>query len=263
MSELKKIQDLQRLLAEAERPPLGHFAICGDLVGSRRALLKMKQFSVNEVLGYQLAKAIGVRVPRMQGIWPREAVDVPPDGRIAAFRIGIVIQYLDETSGVSWEDAAVRDADGTAKALLLCVFDRHEWGQFLAADNVLYFVDLERILPPMFPEELVGLSPEERREELEHFEKSYARGDLRAIREAFEVAKDLRLEHSLEEEARSFCRVPVGPLRAAVSITGHPLAPLISAFSARALANRRNVLAEWVEAPAHPLTDWGPLALVP
>src|SRR2546427_7913935 len=42
--------------------------------GFARSILKFGSISVCEAFGYLIASAIGVRVPRMQGVWMREAV---------------------------------------------------------------------------------------------------------------------------------------------------------------------------------------------
>ena len=73
MHWLLELHNVERLLSEAEQFSGGNGLVTG-VGGFARSILKFGSISVCEAFGYLIASAIGVRVPRMQGVWMREAV---------------------------------------------------------------------------------------------------------------------------------------------------------------------------------------------
>ncbi len=187
MHWLIELHNVERLLSEAEQFSGGNGLVTG-VGGFARSILKFSSISVCEVFGYQIASAIGVRVPRMQAVWTREAVrtnsvDADPG------RIGILVDHHEDWTALSRDTAARLDPAAVARALALCVFDRHEWGELGQSHGQVYFVDLERLLPPIQPEILLAASEAERVEWLENLGAQYGEADFARIREVIEEGR--------------------------------------------------------------------------
>jgi hypothetical protein len=73
-------------------------------------------------------------------------------------RIGILIKYHEDWKLLGRKHAVDLDPVQAARALALCVFDRFEWGEFGLSGGQVYFVDLERLLPPIQPDALLAAS---------------------------------------------------------------------------------------------------------
>src|SRR3989442_11013962 len=128
MHAVIELRDVEKVLNDAERVAGGNGLVAG-VGGFATSILKFSSISVCEVFGYLIASAFGVRVPRMQAIWTREAVsanglDAEPG------RIGILVEYHEDWTALSRDAAAQCDRVTVARALALCAFDRHEWGEF-------------------------------------------------------------------------------------------------------------------------------------
>src|SRR5256885_2659879 len=122
MHRLIELDDGETLLRKA-KPFSGGNGLVADVCGFTKAILKFSSISVCEVLGYQLAAAFGVRVPRSQGIWSSAAMEVRRMGLYAEpGRIGVLIEYHDDWIPLSWDTAARLDPAAVARALGLCVF---------------------------------------------------------------------------------------------------------------------------------------------
>src|SRR3989454_10391726 len=91
MHWLLELHNVERLLSEAEQFSGGNGLVTG-VGGFARSILKFSSISVCEAFGYLIASAIGVRVPRMQGVWMREAVSTD---RVDAEpgRIGVLVEH--------------------------------------------------------------------------------------------------------------------------------------------------------------------------
>src|SRR2546425_4088151 len=91
MHWLLELHNVERLLSEAEQFSGGNGLVTG-VGGFARSILKFGSISVCEAFGYLIASAIGVRVPRMQGVWMREAVSTD---RVDAEpgRIGVLVEH--------------------------------------------------------------------------------------------------------------------------------------------------------------------------
>ena len=76
MSELIELHHVSKLLEETDQSILGiGLGMVTEAVPRvPKSIFKFKPISVCEVFGYQIAEAIGVRVPQMQGVWTREAM---------------------------------------------------------------------------------------------------------------------------------------------------------------------------------------------
>lgn len=151
LSTLVTIPDLDRLLTHQTRFVEHHPIVEGLIDLGSRAIIKFHEHGFSEVLGYQLAIALGVPVFKHQGFWSREPVETSTR-HARAGRIGILIEYMDDLRSVTWEGAVAHDPNATARILALCALDRHEWGQCAIADEHLFFFDLERLLPGIIAE---------------------------------------------------------------------------------------------------------------
>jgi hypothetical protein len=67
MAKLIELHCVTNLLEEADRPFIGPGVVTEAVPGMPKSIFKFKPTSVCEVFGYQIAEAIGVRVPQMQG----------------------------------------------------------------------------------------------------------------------------------------------------------------------------------------------------
>jgi hypothetical protein len=146
MHRLIELHSIETLLNEPQKFASENRLVTG-VAGLAKSILKFNITSACEVFGYQIASAIGVRVPSLQGVWTKEVVRI---GDIYAEpgRIGVLVEYYEGCPQLSRDDAATFDPGAVALALGLSVFDRFEWGEFILSGDRLYFVDLERLLPP-------------------------------------------------------------------------------------------------------------------
>lgn len=182
MSEIIELRNVDKLLEEANSisDPLVPPVVTEAVPGMPKSILKFKSISICEVFGYQIAEAIGVRVPQMQSFWTRKALR---SRRYCADsgRVGILVSYHEDWKRLGRNKAVDLDVVQTARALALCVFDRHEWGEFGLSGGKVYFVDLERLLPAIQPEDLLAVSTIERMEKLDSLADQYSNGAFGAI----------------------------------------------------------------------------------
>jgi hypothetical protein len=220
-----------------------------------KSIFKFKLGSVCEVLGYQIARAVGVRVPQMQGIWTREAIQRRAE-YMAPGRIGILVKYHEDWRRVGRKHAMELDPVQAARALALCVFDRFEWSEFGLSSGKLYFVDLERLLPPIIPEALLEASEIDRMERLHDLEVEYSQEDFSAIGEVLEEAERIDLQDRVEQELQRLCCLKPNTYSQFLEISGHPLDELLSRFAAYVFGNRLNAIADWFNLPTHEVPSW-------
>ncbi|MGH9461123.1 MAG: hypothetical protein ACRD1X_07885 [Vicinamibacteria bacterium] len=254
MHSLLELHDVEQLLGEAERFSGGNGLVTG-VGGFARSILKFSSISVCEVFGYLLASALGVRVPRMQAVWTREAVstngvDADPG------RIGILVEHHEDWIALRREAAVEIDPAEVARALALCVFDRHEWGEFGQSRGQVYVVDLERLLPPIQPEILLGASDAERVEWLTDLADHYGRTAFSYILEVIEEADQLGLGDQVDQELRRLASLRPETYFRFLRIAGHPLDELLSRFATSVLGRRLNSVAECVDLPTHDAPGW-------
>jgi hypothetical protein len=89
MHRLVQLHNVSTILDGAERFA-GENRLVTGLAGLPKSIFKFKIISACEVFGYQIALAIGVRVPRMQGVWTQEVIKA--DGINAdSGRVGILV----------------------------------------------------------------------------------------------------------------------------------------------------------------------------
>ena len=259
MSEIIELQSVVKLLEKTNskliKAPLVPSVVTEAVPGMPKSIFKFKPISVCEVFGYQIAEAIGVRVPQMQGFWIRKALrsrrfDAGPG------RIGILVKYHEDWKPLGREHAVELDVIQAARALALCVFDRFEWGEFGLSGGKVYFVDLERLLPPMQPEALLAASEIDRMEELNYLAVGYGNVSFSAIGEVLEEAEQLGLQVRVEQELQRLCHLKSHIYCRFLEISGHPLDKLLSQFAAFVFGNRLNSIAYWFGLPTHEVPDW-------
>lgn len=256
MHQLIALDDVNRLLREAQ-PFSGGNGLVTGVGGLARSILKFSSISVCEVLGYRLAEAVGVRVPRMQGFWSPSPVEVPRAGLFAEpGRIGILIEYLDDWMPLRRDHAARLDPFAVVHGLVLCVFDRYEWGEFGQSHGQVYFVDLERILPPVQPEILLSVPTKDHVGILAATEEPYFDGSLDMIRQVLEEAEELGLLTDVVRELEMLCSLRPETYSTFFALAGHPLDGLLSRFAASAFGGRLNALSERLGRPTHEVPTW-------
>lgn len=143
-----------------------------------------------------------------------------------------------------------------ARALSLSAFDCSEWGSFGRSCGEVYFADLERLMPLMFPEDLLSSSAEQRVEILETSEDVYDRGGPAMIAEVIEEANRLGLHREVDRELRKICTIRPDSYSAFLTLLGHPLDALLSRFAASMFGRRLNAIAECIDQPAHEPPAW-------
>src|SRR2546422_620780 len=102
---LVKLGGVEELLRTAQPFPGGGNGLVTDVGGFSRAILKFSELSVGEVFGYEMARALGVRVARMQGVWTMETVNTRTVSA-GPGRIGVLVEYLADWEDLWWECAA-------------------------------------------------------------------------------------------------------------------------------------------------------------
>jgi len=175
MHELIELNDIRKVLSEAERFDRGLTKVVSDLGGLKRAVIKFNPNSICEIFGYQIASTIGVRIPRTQGFWVNESID---SGEVYGEpgSVGILVEHLEDYKHFNRDEAAKIDPEMVARALALCAFDRHEWGEFGLSGGQVYFVDLERLFPNIHLSTLLTLPGVERISALLADEESFRDG---------------------------------------------------------------------------------------
>ena len=257
MSTLMELHNVTRLLEETDQSILGiKFGIVTEATPRvSKSILKFNPTSICEVFGYQIAEAIGVRVPQMQSFWTREAIRSRHHYADPG-RVGILVEYHEAWKPLGRKHAVALDALHAARALALCVFDRFEWGEFGLSGGQVYVVDLERLLPPMQPDSLLAVSEIDRMEKLHDLELGYSEEDFSAIEEGLEHAAQLDLQDRVEQELQRLCRLKPEMYCQFLAISGHPLDKLLSRVAASVFGRRLNSIAEWFDLPTHEIPAW-------
>lgn len=253
MSNLIELHNIEQLLEQAEDYCWYSDSklISGASSPFEKSIIKFDPVSVCEVFGYQIASSIGINVPKMQGFWVPETINTLESGRI-----GILIEYHKDWARLSRDEAAKRDSTMTARALALCVFDRFEWGEFGLSQEKVYFVDLERLLPPMLPDHLLSESEENRIDFLDSHKNLYKSGDITAIEEVLDEAESLGLQEQVEFELRILCTLTPDIYCKFLEITGHPLSTILSSYASHNFGSRLNSVANWFKLPTHEAPSW-------
>jgi len=252
--QLIELDRVEELLRTAESFPGGNGLVV-NVSGFTRSILKFSSLSAGEVFGYEMAKALGVRVARMQGFWTREAVNA--GGTFAEpGRIGVLVEHLADWSDLGRDYAATLDPTTVARALSLSAFDCSEWGSFGRSGGEVYFADLERLMPLLFPDDLLAASAEKRFEILETSEYVYDGGSTAMIEEVVEEANRLCLLREVSRELTKICTIGPDAYSAFLTLKGHPLDVLLSRFAASMFGLRRNAIAVCIGQPTHEVPTW-------
>ena len=254
MSELTRMDSFDALHVRAHpRSSCYRPLVDGHLLGCKHAILKFKSGSVCEVIGYQLAAALGVQVPRMQGVW------TPTNGVLAtglqynAFRIGILVEELPDLKwgtklgSLTQEELRQIGPDQVARVLAFCMFDGNEWGEFVSAnDGPIYFIDLENVLGPMVPECLFDLGLRARKAIISGWKKDCDSQARLSVMSVFREANRLGVLQLVRNELARFVTLPESERARIVSISGHPLDQEISKFFAEMLEDRVSVISSFL-----------------
>ncbi len=249
MSNLIKLNNVEELIKKAEEYSWTSKVIDVSSIVSefQKAIIKLEDFPICEIFGYQIASALEIRVPKMQGFGVQDKTNSEEFGKV-----GILIEYYDDWKCLSREEALKVDLSMTARAMALCAFDRHEWGEFGLSNNKLYFVDLERLLAPVYPHLL--LSKEVRIEWLADQAEGYERMSRSMIEEVLREADDLGILKQVEDILRNICALRPNTYESFLKITGHPLDSMLSKYAAHNFGNRMNSIAELYGLPTHTVT---------
>src|SRR6266545_3968196 len=113
MYQLVQFDHVERLLREAETFSGGGDGLVRNVGGFATAILKFRSISICEVLGYQIAAAVGIRAARTQGFWTPQSVDAVGPGCPGILaepgRIGILDENADASRLREDADAAGLD----------------------------------------------------------------------------------------------------------------------------------------------------------
>ena len=232
----------------------------GHLLGCQRAILKFEPGSICEVLGYQLATALGMRVPRMQGVWTPFAGSFGTGYKYKACRVGILIEELVNRecliciSGIEEEQLDRIGRDIVARTLALCAFAGNEWGQFVPTEEgCIYFIDLEDVLGALVPpEDLMTLGPSGRELAPERLKEAHDRWESwhrPSIKAVFREADRLRISELVRGHLCQLYNLPRSDRAKLVSVAGHPLAQEISEFAAALMESRVSAIGEILAFP--------------
>jgi len=249
-----ELSNIPKFLGKSDSNPVLPL-VTEDVRGVPKSIFKFEPISICEVFGYQIAEAIGVRVAQRRGFWTSKALRIN-QWNAGPGRIGILVKYHEDWQPLDREDAVKRDVVQAARALALCVFDRHEWGEFALSGGKVYFFDLERLLPCIQPELLFAASEPDRMEMLSDWASVYRRSELSAICEVLKEAERLDLQDQVERELRQLCCLKSDTYRRFFMISGHPSAKLLSRFATSVFGHRLNSIAKWFDLPTHKVPAW-------
>lgn len=201
------------------------------------AILKAQQHALNEFYGYRLAELCGVRTPRMQAVLCGSG---PTEHKGCEFgSIGLLVEYFADWRLVHREEAASKFPAATGAALALCAFDRDEWGEFGASGDLIYFVDLECILPRVPLDDLTAESKQG--EFLYCVGDEYLRMASCTIDAAIKEAKRLNVLNHFGNTLYRLNTVSTDTLRAAFDIAPDPLSSTLTPFIVEHVRRRLEV----------------------
>jgi hypothetical protein len=236
---LQEIQDVHALLKRQVARCHEHPIIAAPELGFDRAMLKFREHGLNEALGYELARLVGVPTPRAVGIWSSseatEATGIGPGS------VGVAVEFHDSWRWIGEEDAAEVDREAVGSALALCVFDRHEWGEFGVVKGHIMFVDLERILPGLLANHLLTVDGVERAACLARAGDNYRTSSEYFATEAIEGAIRLGVLDVLSERLERMAALHDSDYLQAFDLGTHPLAPHLVSYLVRHTRQRLNV----------------------
>lgn len=254
MSVIIELCDSPKFLEENNRSRFSPDIVTEAVLG--KSIFKFEQTSISEVFGYQIAEAIRVRVPQMQGFWTPQALRIKNKFIKAPGRIGILVKYYEDWQPLDIESAVKLDIVQAARALVLCVFDRNEWGEFGLSGHMVYFVDIEWLLPIIKPEALLAASEQDRMKMLNNSALSYHQSESSAIDKVLKEAKRLGIQDRVEQELRQLCRLKSDKYCQFLKISGHPLEKMLSRFATSMFGHRLNSIARWFDLPTHKVPAW-------
>jgi hypothetical protein len=204
--------------------------------GLGRAVLKYKPCTVSEVIGYTVGRCMGLRTLPATAFWTEEPLE---EEAFSAGRIGLLVQYRSDWHHISYEEASVLDCDQVVRALIFCLFDRDEWGEFGISGERVFFIDRERHLMALSPEHLMELDSKSVKEKLEKAVSSYTAASPSALAGVIHEAEWLGVAAAFQREFLQFQERALSiKERLRESLEGHPLAELLAdaswaAFDAR------------------------------
>lgn len=199
--------------------------------GFKRSVLKFKQISCCEVLGYQLALRLGVPMIPAVPVWCPRACRYM--GQSAGEgRIGLAIQYCEAFDHVTWEQATSQNPKAVVASLVLCLLDRYEWGQFAATEIGLVFYDLERLFPAFRPERQDGETWEQVTEDLRDTVDQYGEVGHSWLLEVIDEADRLELVEAFRLAVADAATISTTALVRLFDLNPHPLAKRIGKMAA-------------------------------
>ncbi len=147
-------------------------------------------------------------------------------------RIGLAVQYADPFEHVTWEWAASLAPDAVVRSLLLCLLDRHEWGQFGVTKSGLVFYDLERLFPRFCAERTNGQAWDDVGAELRQVTDEYRRMAPSFVQEVLDKAVTLGLTKLFRTAVAHAATITSVDFTAVFDLYPHPLAEQIVAITA-------------------------------
>lgn len=240
---MKIIRDLRPLVESTSGHAQEHIVVDAQPlgIGMERAVLKFQEHSANEILGYALAHAASLPVPRAVAAW-FDPDDGLAFGDVMPGDLGILIDYRADWRPISRGEAAAIDSAATGEALALCAFDRHEWGEFGLAGGTVLFVDLERLLPALDARWLLQESSSERTRYLRETTRFYVMSSESFAREAINEAIDLGAIDGFRAAVQRMMDLTDDDWRRIGDLRPHPIAEIVGEAAIRAARFRLGVV---------------------
>jgi hypothetical protein len=221
-----------------------------------RALFKCCDISISEVFGYLLAKLLGVPVLRFQAVWFDKEAMLPNGYQVPVGNLGVLIEFLPNLRQISLETLASRDKKLTANLLVFYFFDRYEWPEIRESGTSLCVLDLERIGPVMEIDEFACECRRSLAASLQYREREYVQMSQDASAEVLAEAKNINVLTCINDEFARISQISPADLQHQLTIKGHPLSPLLSAFFQSAVSRRQGILSDKMGFPSWPVVDW-------
>lgn len=180
-----------------------------------------------EVFGFQLARAIGANVPRTLPVRNPHRVENARFHVAQPYRVELLSEWISTLTPQSPQDAARKFPLNTARALILFMFTRDEWGEFGVSRDHGYVVDLHGLLPPLDTEDLYAASESGRRDQVRAKVQSFGTYGNNDILAAFGEARRLGIWPMFEAELVRVLTMFPSSKPGRFSLTGHPLADLL------------------------------------
>jgi len=232
----------------------------GKLLGKERGFIKYKDKTICEVVGFEVARRLGVRVANYVGWWTKEGSWDGPVNEGIPYGVGIVCDFLPDLREINLFTAnnmAERDTDFLTSFLVSSLFLRDEPSGLGESQGKLYGFDFETMFALCMPQIIMNDGGEEHLEKhLRIFENGLS--GLYEFMQSY--ARKLDLSDEFRKRIHALAVTNVDERRKWTYIRNHPLADLLTAYFTAQVTIVVNLLRQERKLLPQSVVDWRRLA---